>query len=62
MASRGQHGSKVPASRKAAQLYLDEGLGIPALRERFGISRGSILTAIYKLRRERGEQRPAGAP
>ncbi len=58
MPSRGQHGSKVPASRKAATLYLDEYIPIELLCERFGIGRGAIWQAVMKLRRERGVAAP----
>jgi len=62
MPARGQHGSKAPASRKAAALYLDEGIEIELLCERFGIGRGAIWGAINRLRKERAEQQPGGAP
>ena len=58
MPSRCQRGSKVPASRKAATLYLDEGIEIALLCERFTISKGAIWHAVYKLRRERGVAAP----
>lgn len=58
MPARGQHGSKVPASRKAAQLYLDEGLEIGALCDRFGIRRTSLYQAVHRLREERGDPLP----
>lgn len=54
MAARCQHGSKVTASRQAAELYLAGELSVAALRERFGIARGSIWQAVHRLREERG--------
>ncbi len=58
MPARGQHGSKAPRSRKAAELYLDDGLTIAALCERFGLARGTIWTAVDRLRRERRSASP----
>lgn len=63
MAARGGRKIDEGITRKAAALHLDEELSIPALMERFGISRGSISTAVYKLRLERGVlARPATPP
>lgn len=53
MATRGQHGSKVSRSRRAAELYLDEQIPIAAVAERFGISKGSVWSEVYKVRKER---------
>jgi transposase len=45
-------------TRKAAELYLDDSLEIKHLVERFGVSRGSIYTAVARLREERGVAGP----
>lgn len=59
MPSRGQHGSKVHVSRKAAALYLDDGIEIALLCERFGIGKGSVRAAVHRLRKERSLARSA---
>lgn len=53
MPARCQHGSKAEQTRKAAALYLDDGVATDALSERFGIGRGAILDAVTRLRKER---------
>jgi transposase-like protein len=58
MAARCQHGSKVTASRQAAELYLAGELTVGAACERFGIARGSVWSAVDRLRKERGIQGP----
>lgn len=49
------NGHKIDAeiSRKVARLRIDDGLSIPALAERFGISEKSVKTAARRLRAER---------
>jgi biotin operon repressor len=53
-------GSKTDGSRlrRAAALFLDEDLSVPALRERFGLSGTSIHKAVQRLREERAEAKP----
>lgn len=53
MPSRGQRGSKGPASAKAALLYLDDGIQIDALSDRFGVGKAAIRAAVHRLRKER---------
>lgn len=49
-------------SRRAAELYLDEGVEISALVERLGIGRTLISAAIKRLRDERGIAGPRSRP
>lgn len=53
----GDRDRKAAAARKAAALYLDDGLSYAALQARFGLARSTLWTAVDQLRRER-EARP----
>jgi transposase-like protein len=53
MPARCQRGSKVPSSRRAAELVLSGELTVAAACERFGIGRGSVWSAVDRLRKER---------
>lgn len=59
MPARGGRKIDDDITRKVAALFLDEGLSVGVLMERFGISRGSVRSAVYRVRKER---RIGGAP
>lgn len=52
-------GRKADKSGKAAVMYLDEGIDMASLRERFGIGRSVIWAAVCRLRKERELQASA---
>jgi transposase-like protein len=46
-------------SRRAAEIYIDEGELVSALCERFGLQRHSVWQAVHRLREERGLPLPS---